>query len=75
MVLPRTDGPRCLMPTIESPCVKVCTLDAQAGLCLGCGRTLDEIARWLAMTPVERAQIMADLPSRRAARDAQKVFS
>ena len=24
---------------IESPCVKICTLDARSGLCLGCGRT------------------------------------
>ena len=31
---------------IETPCVKICTLDARAGLCLGCGRTIDEIARW-----------------------------
>ena len=23
---------------IESPCVKICTLDARSGLCLGCGR-------------------------------------
>ncbi|MGA8395452.1 MAG: DUF1289 domain-containing protein, partial [Pseudolabrys sp.] len=34
---------------IETPCVKVCTLDARMGLCLGCGRTVDEIARWTAM--------------------------
>ncbi|MGB8081486.1 MAG: DUF1289 domain-containing protein [Pseudolabrys sp.] len=26
---------------IETPCVKVCTLDARMGLCLGCGRTVD----------------------------------
>ncbi|MFI4961462.1 MAG: DUF1289 domain-containing protein, partial [Hyphomicrobiales bacterium] len=25
---------------IESPCVKICTLDARFGLCLGCGRTI-----------------------------------
>ncbi|MCF8478436.1 MAG: DUF1289 domain-containing protein, partial [Pseudolabrys sp.] len=36
-------------PTIESPCVKTCTLDAGTGLCLGCGRTIDEIGGWGAM--------------------------
>ncbi len=54
---------------IESPCVKICTLDALSGLCLGCGRTIDEIARWGAMSPDERARIMRELPDRRARRD------
>lgn len=61
------------MATIESPCVKVCTLDARAGLCAGCGRTLDEIARWLTMDPVERARIMTELPARLAARGERKA--
>jgi hypothetical protein len=37
------------------------------GLCIGCGRSLDEIARWVDLTPAERARIMAQLPSRLAA--------
>ena len=53
---------------IESPCIKICTLDARSGLCLGCGRTIDEIARWAAMSEPERALIMAELPARRASR-------
>jgi predicted Fe-S protein YdhL (DUF1289 family) len=53
---------------IESPCIKICTLDARSGLCLGCGRTIDEIARWGAMSAAERARIMAELPARRAGR-------
>ena len=52
---------------IETPCVKVCTLDARARLCLGCGRTVDEIAGWTAMSADERSRIMADLPARLAA--------
>ena len=53
----------CPRPTmIESPCVKICTLDARSGLCLGCGRTIDEIARWSAMSAAERARVMAELP-------------
>jgi hypothetical protein len=49
---------------IESPCTKVCTLDARSGLCLGCGRTVDEIARWIAMSDAERARIMGELRGR-----------
>ena len=52
---------------IESPCVNICTLDARSGLCLGCGRTIDEIARWSGMNPAERSRIMAELPARMAA--------
>jgi predicted Fe-S protein YdhL (DUF1289 family) len=53
---------------IESPCVKVCTLDTRAGLCLGCGRTLAEIAGWVRMSAEERKRIMAELPERLASR-------
>ena len=51
---------------IESPCVKTCTMDARTGLCLGCCRSLDEIARWGSMDAAERARVMAELPARRA---------
>lgn len=51
---------------IESPCVKLCTIDDRTGMCLGCGRSLREIAGWSAMTPAERRRIMAELPTRRA---------
>jgi len=56
------------MSAIATPCVKVCTLDAAAGICLGCGRTLGEIERWLRMDNDERARIMAELPARLATR-------
>lgn len=52
---------------IESPCVNICTLDARSGLCLGCGRSSDEIGRWSAMTAAERSRVMTELPARMAA--------
>ena len=52
--------------TIESPCVKICTYESGSGLCTGCGRTLDEIARWSEMSSDERRRIMAELPARLA---------
>jgi predicted Fe-S protein YdhL (DUF1289 family) len=51
---------------IESPCIKVCSLDTAFGLCIGSGRTLDEIARWSSMSDAERCAIMCALPSRLA---------
>jgi uncharacterized protein len=50
---------------IETPCIKVCIMDAASGLCAGCGRTLDEIARWGAMSAAERSAILVQLPQRR----------
>ena len=49
---------------IASPCVMVCTVDGQSGLCLGCYRSLQEIATWSRMTQEERAAIMASLRGR-----------
>ena len=49
---------------MKSPCIKVCQMDPQRGLCLGCARTLDEIARWGGMSDAERERIMAELPRR-----------
>jgi uncharacterized protein len=51
---------------METPCTKVCTLDPSAGICIGCGRTLDEIARWGAMDDDERRRIMGNLKQRMA---------
>ncbi len=48
----------------SSPCTKVCVLDAASGLCLGCGRTRDEIAAWGAMPELRRRAIMAGLEAR-----------
>lgn len=43
----------------------VCTIDGASGLCLGCLRTLPEIATWSRMSDAERAAIMGDLDGRR----------
>jgi len=44
--------------------VNVCLLDAETGLCIGCGRTVDEIACWATMSNGEQRAIMAALPER-----------
>lgn len=49
---------------IESPCVKICVVHPEARLCVGCLRTIDEIAAWSKMTPDARRTVMTELPSR-----------
>jgi predicted Fe-S protein YdhL (DUF1289 family) len=49
---------------VSSPCIKVCVIDGATDLCLGCGRTLPEIASWGRKTEDERLAVMATLPER-----------
>jgi hypothetical protein len=55
------------MAGIETPCIRVCVVHPALRLCVGCGRTLDEIESWIALTDEERSRIMAELPPRLAA--------
>jgi predicted Fe-S protein YdhL (DUF1289 family) len=50
----------------ETPCTAVCIIDPRTSLCLGCGRTLPEIARWQQIESAERLAIMTLLPARMA---------
>jgi predicted Fe-S protein YdhL (DUF1289 family) len=43
---------------VESPCIKVCVLDEQS-ICVGCGRTLEEIAVWSRASAEEQRAICA----------------
>jgi predicted Fe-S protein YdhL (DUF1289 family) len=52
---------------METPCIRICAVHPTLRLCVGCGRSLDEIARWVEITAAERARIMAQLPQRLAA--------
>ena len=52
---------------ILSPCIGVCTLDPAARTCIGCLRTVDEIARWPSMSDAERVQVVLQLRLRRHA--------
>ena len=49
-----------------SPCNKVCVMDSEGRYCLGCVRTLDEIARWGGMDDAERERVLALLAARRS---------
>ena len=49
---------------VESPCVKVCVIHRETGLCVGCRRTIDEIAAWGRMDNEDRRRLVAELPSR-----------
>ena len=51
---------------VDSPCTNVCALED--GLCVGCGRTVAEIASWQSMSDDERAQVV------QAIRDGERAY-
>ena len=64
-----TPAPR----SIATPCVQACIVDGPTGLCLGCYRSLAEIGGWSQLTDDQRAEIMAELPTREARMDPGKL--
>jgi predicted Fe-S protein YdhL (DUF1289 family) len=50
---------------ISSPCINICRLDAAGRVCVGCGRTIDEIGSWPSLDEAERRAIMQRLEDSR----------
>jgi predicted Fe-S protein YdhL (DUF1289 family) len=57
---------------VESPCIKVCALDAAGRYCMGCFRTAAEIGRWRDASDAEKRLIRAAAEAR--ARAAGKMI-
>src|SRR3546814_13194313 len=52
------------MTSAESPCNGVCRIDEPSGWCIGCGRSLAEIAQWPTATNAQRSLIVVQLSDR-----------
>lgn len=52
-----------------SPCTGVCRIDQATGLCLGCLRSLREIADWPMLSVGEKEALLAELSGRGAAQN------
>jgi len=53
---------------VPSPCINVCKMNPDTGLCEGCLRTLDEIAAWSGLSAPRKHAVLARLPARRTPR-------
>ncbi|GCB06055.1 DUF1289 domain-containing protein [Ralstonia sp. SET104] len=49
---------------VTSPCINVCKMNEARGLCIGCMRTIDEIAAWSTMSDAARLAVWKTLPER-----------
>ena len=60
--MPEVPAPTSSPP--PSPCVKICSLD-ERGYCVGCLRTVAEIARWSALSAADQWQVIAAIERRK----------
>jgi predicted Fe-S protein YdhL (DUF1289 family) len=51
---------------IKSPCIGICKIDKDSGLCKGCLRSKQEIKNWKTLAKSERRAIIEAIPLRKA---------
>ena len=51
---------------IVTPCIQVCIIVGESGLCLGCHRSLQEVGSWSRLDDEARRTIMGELKARRS---------
>ncbi len=54
---------------VASPCISVCQMDEQIGLCIGCFRTIEEIAFWSRLSDGQRLKVLLAVERRRREHD------
>jgi predicted Fe-S protein YdhL (DUF1289 family) len=57
---------------VPSPCISICAIDPGTGYCVGCFRTLDEIAGWIGLDAAARLSIWDEIDQRKKAADANR---
>jgi len=49
---------------VESPCKNICSRDPESGLCIGCGRTEEEITKWVTYSEEQKKIVLTELEKR-----------
>jgi predicted Fe-S protein YdhL (DUF1289 family) len=57
---------------VPSPCISVCTMDFDGSFCMGCWRSIDEIAAWSRCDDAQKKIIWARIAERLAAQVANR---
>ncbi len=52
---------------VKSPCIDVCI--TREGVCIGCYRTLEEMASWASYTEEQKARVLENIKQRRGSQD------
>lgn len=56
-----------LQTPVPSPCINICKMVPETGLCQGCMRTIDEIRAWRNASEDDKRAIWAEIRRREAA--------
>jgi predicted Fe-S protein YdhL (DUF1289 family) len=72
MTAPQLDPRRSATGEVPSPCDSVCAIDPDSGYCIGCFRTLDEIAGWIGLDAAARLAVWDAIDERKKAADANR---
>lgn len=56
-----------LQSPVPSPCINVCEMAPDTGLCRGCLRTIDEIVAWGGASEDEKRAVWVEIRRREAA--------
>jgi predicted Fe-S protein YdhL (DUF1289 family) len=49
---------------VPSPCISICKMHPQTGLCEGCFRTIDEIVQWSTATEEMKRKVWVEIRRR-----------
>ena len=49
---------------IDSPCNAICSIDLKNDLCVGCGRTREEIENWLIYSDKQKEKVLNNIKKR-----------
>ncbi len=52
------------LESLKTPCIGLCEMSDGWGICLGCGRRIEEIMDWVYMTDQERETIILETRDR-----------
>lgn len=52
------------MDDVPSPCIQVCRIDPRTGICVGCRRTMDEIAAWPTLDRAGKERVLREIAER-----------
>jgi predicted Fe-S protein YdhL (DUF1289 family) len=69
----QSGGPNAPIATVPSPCIDVCKIEGDTGLCIGCLRTRDEIRGWKNMPDDLRLAMIEELSHRKANLETHKA--
>jgi len=47
-----------------SPCINVCRIDPNTNLCVGCKRTIEEIANWIQYSDKQKQEVIKNIKTR-----------